>query len=79
MVEKEFGYTRPNRLEVGRSLVKMFECFDVKGALVGDGVGGFFGSRNFEIPINQTIDLVYLTPRDLGFEKPVSLIDLTEI
>lgn len=65
---------RPAQVDVGRSMAGVFSCFDEKGAIVGEGVGGFFGSREFKRPYpGQMIELAYVTPRILGFKEPVTL------
>ncbi len=73
-IEKEHIVARPTQVMVGMSLAKILEPLGDDGVVLGDGVGMFFGSREFVRPEGeQVMILTYITPRSLGLTNPSTL------
>ena len=63
---------QPLVVKAGLPFVEILKPFDEQGVLLGDGVGGFFGSRGFVRPeLEEDVRLVYVPLRNLGFKEPV--------
>jgi hypothetical protein len=64
----------PSTIEVGRMREEIWKSLDRQGVHRGDGVVSFFASEGFKRPEGrENVDLNYITPEKLGFDKPSSL------